>query len=151
MKYLITGGAGFVGSNLALEVLHRGEELFIIDNLYRHGSADNLNQLRKIGEFTYYPFDIRNLNDVETVIKDVKPDYIFHLAGQVAMTTSIANPRLDYETNALGTFNLLDFVRKYSPNSVILYSSTNKVYGDFEYLHFEEQGKRYVCKEYPNG
>lgn len=151
MKYLITGGAGGVGSNLALEVLHRGEELFIIDNLYRHGSADNLNQLRKIGEFTYYPFDIRNLNDVETVIKDVKPDYIFHLAGQVAMTTSIANPRLDYETNALGTFNLLDSVRKYSPNSVILYSSTNKVYGDFEYLHFEEQGKRYVCKEYPNG
>ena len=110
MKYLITGGCGFVGSNLALEVLNRGEDLYIIDNLYRHGSADNLNMLRTKGEFKYYPFDTRNLNDVETVIKEVKPDYIFHLAGQVAMTTSISNPRLDYETNALGTFNILDSV-----------------------------------------
>lgn len=151
MKYLITGGCGFVGSNLALEVLKRGEELFIIDNLYRYGSADNLNMLRTKGDFKYYPFDTRNLNDVETVIKEVKPDYIFHLAGQVAMTTSISNPRLDYETNALGTFNILDSVRKYSPNTVILYSSTNKVYGDFEYLNFIEEKTRYTCKEYPNG
>lgn len=151
MKYLITGGCGFVGSNLALEVLKRGEELFIIDNLYRHGSADNLNLLRTKGEFKYFPFDTRNLNDVETVIKEVKPDYIFHLAGQVAMTTSISNPRLDYETNALGTFNILDSVRKYSPDTVILYSSTNKVYGDFEYLNFIEEKTRYTCKEYPNG
>ena len=121
------------------------------DNLFRFGSADNLTWLRTLGEFKYYPFDVRNINDVETVIKEVKPDYIFHLAGQVAMTTSIANPRLDYETNALGTFNLLDSVRKYSPDSVILYSSTNKVYGDFEYLHFKEESTRYVCEEYPDG
>ena len=113
MRYLITGGCGFVGSNLAAEVLKRGEELFIIDN---------------------FPYDTRNINDVETVIKAVKPNYIFHLAGQVAMTTSIDNPRLDLETNAIGTFNVLDSVRKYSPDTVILYSSTNKVYGDFEYL-----------------
>lgn len=151
MKYLITGGCGFVGSNLALEVLKRGEELYIIDNLYRHGSADNLTMLRNIGDFTYYPYDTRNLNDVETVIKEVKPDYIFHLAGQVAMTTSISNPRLDFETNTLGTFNILDSVRKYSPETVILYSSTNKVYGDFEYLNFREEETRYTCKEYPIG
>lgn len=151
MKYLITGGAGFVGSNLAKEVLRRGEELFVFDNLYRFGSSRNLDELRKIGKFTYYPYDIRNINDVETVIKEAKPDYIFHLAGQVAMTTSIANPRLDYETNALGTFNLLDSVRKYSPHSVILYSSTNKVYGDFEHLHFTESDTRYTCAEYPDG
>ena len=110
-----------------------------------------LEWLRTKGDFTYYPYDTRNTNDVETVIKEVQPDYIFHLAGQVAMTTSISNPRLDYETNALGTFNLLDAVRKYSPDSVILYSSTNKVYGDFEYLHFREESTRYVCEEYPNG
>ena len=67
------------------------------------------------------------------------------------MTTSIANPRLDFEVNALGMFNLLDAVRKYSPDSVILFSSTNKVYGDFEYLHFKEEATRYVCEEYPNG
>lgn len=151
MKYLVTGGCGFVGSNLAAEVLRRGEELYVLDNLYRFGSADNLNWLRKQGEFKYYPYDIRNINDVETVIKEVQPDYIFHLAGQVAMTTSIANPRLDFEINALGTFNLLDSVRKYCPKAVVMYSSTNKVFGDFEHLHFTETERRYICDEYPNG
>lgn len=151
MKYLINGGCGFIGSNLAAKVLELGEELYVVDNLYRFGSDANLQWLRSKGDFKYYPADIRNTNDVETIIKEVKPDYIFHLAGQVAMTTSIANPRLDFETNALGMFNVLDAVRKYSPDSVILFSSTNKVYGDFEYLHFREEGLRYVCEEYPNG
>lgn len=151
MKYLITGGCGFIGSNLAYEVLKRGDELFIFDNLFRFGSSQNLEWLKKFGDFKYYPYDIRNNNDIESVIKEVKPDYIFHLAGQVAMTTSISNPRLDFETNAFGTFNLLDAVRKYSPDSVILYSSTNKVYGDFSDLTFEETETRYKCMEYPNG
>jgi CDP-paratose 2-epimerase len=151
MKYLITGGCGFVGSNLAAEVLNQGEELFIFDNLFRHGSSVNLEWLRTRGQFAFFPYDIRNYNDVETVIKDVKPDYIFHLAGQVAMTTSIQNPRLDFEVNALGTNNLLEAVRKYAPDAVVLYSSTNKVYGDFENLTFEETPMRYLCKEYPNG
>jgi CDP-paratose 2-epimerase len=151
MKYLITGGCGFIGSNLALEVLRRGEELIIFDNLFRHGSANNLASLREEGSFHYFPFDIRNNNDVETVIKDVKPDVIFHLAGQVAMTTSIANPRMDFEVNTLGTFNILDSIRKHIPYASILYSSTNKVYGDFSNLNFEEREKRYVCTSYPNG
>ena len=151
MRYLITGGCGFIGSNLAAEVLKRGDELFILDNLFRYGSSDNLSWLRNKGEFKYYPFDIRNYNDVETVIKEVKPDYIFHLAGQVAMTTSLQNPRLDFETNTLGTHNLLDAVRKYSPESIILYSSTNKVYGDLEYLTYNKTDTRYTCKELPNG
>lgn len=150
-KYLVTGGCGFVGSNLAAEVLRRGEELFVFDNLYRHGSSDNLKWLQTQGYFKFYPLDIRNTNDVETVIKEVQPDYIFHLAGQVAMTTSIANPRMDFETNAMGTFNILDAVRKYCPNAVVLYSSTNKVFGDFETLHFAEKDTRYVCLEYPAG
>jgi CDP-paratose 2-epimerase len=151
MKYLVTGGCGFVGSNLAAEVLKRGEELYVIDNLYRFGSDQNLAWLRTKGDFKFYPCDTRNINDVESVIKEVRPDYIFHLAGQVAMTTSIANPRLDFETNGMGTFNVLDSVRKYSPDTVILYSSTNKVYGDFEYLHFREDTTRYTCQEYPDG
>lgn len=151
MKYLITGGCGFIGSNLAAEVLKRGEELFVFDNLFRFGSSQNLEWLKTQGKFTYFPGDIRNNNDIETVIKNVKPDYVFHLAGQVAMTTSISNPRLDFEINALGTFNLLDAIRKYSPNSVVLYSSSNKVYGDFESLTFIEEETRFTCKEYPNG
>ncbi|MBP3253205.1 MAG: GDP-mannose 4,6-dehydratase [Bacteroidales bacterium] len=151
MKYLITGGCGFIGSNLAQRVLQTGDELFVMDNLYRYGSDANLQWLRSEGKFTFYPADIRNVNDTESIIKKVQPDYIFHLSGQVAMTTSIDNPRLDFETNALGTFNVLDSVRKYSPHSVILYSSTNKVYGDFESLDFEEDKTRYTCRQYPNG
>ncbi|WP_162344219.1 NAD-dependent epimerase/dehydratase family protein [Cyclobacterium salsum] len=151
MKYLITGGCGFIGSNLAAEVLKKGEELFVFDNLFRHGSAQNLEWLSKQGQFKYYPFDIRNANDVETVIREVKPDVVFHLAGQVAMTTSISNPRMDFEVNAIGTFNLLDSIRKYSPYASILYSSTNKVYGDFSALTFEEAETRYICNEFPNG
>ena len=151
MKYLITGGCGFVGSNLAQEVLKRGEELVVLDNLFRYGSAQNLEWLKIQGSFTYYPYDIRNTNDVETVIKKEQPDIVFHLAGQVAMTTSIENPRLDFEVNAIGTFNLLDAIRKYCPNACILYSSTNKVYGDFANLTFEEGQMRYLCQEYPNG
>jgi CDP-paratose 2-epimerase len=151
MKYLITGGCGFIGSNLAAEVLNRGEELIIFDNLFRYGSSINLEWLKKLGNFKYYPFDIRNLNDIETVIKEEQPDVVFHLAGQVAMTTSISNPRLDFEINAMGTFNLLDSIRKYSPNTMVLYSSSNKVYGDFEELTFEEQETRYICKEFPLG
>lgn len=151
MKYLITGGCGFIGSNLAAEVLKRGEELFVFDNLFRYGSSQNLNWLRKQGTFKYYSNDIRNYNDVETVIREVMPDVIFHLGGQVAMTTSLQNPRLDFETNTMGTHNLLEAVRKYSPSSIIVYSSTNKVYGDLEYLTYEETATRYLCKEYPNG
>jgi len=151
MKYLITGGCGFVGSNLAEEVLKRGEDLIIFDNLFRYGSSKNLNLLRSIGDFKYYPFDIRNFNDVETVIKSEKPDIVFHLAGQFAMTTSISNPRLDFEINTLGTFNLLDSIRKYSSHSVVVYSSSNKVYGDFNNLTFIEKETRFECLEFSNG
>ena len=63
--------------------------------------TENLKWLQVIGDFKYYPYDIRNVNDVETVIKQIKPNYIFHLAGQVAMTTSLENPRLDFEINVL--------------------------------------------------
>lgn len=151
MKFLITGGCGFVGSNLAEEVLNRGDELIVFDNLFRFGSSKNLEYLKSKGNFKYYPFDIRNLNDIETVIKFEKPDFVFHLAGQVAMTTSISNPRLDFEINALGTFNLLDSIRKYSPETIVLYSSSNKVYGDFKNLTFVEKETRFECLEYPNG
>ena len=151
MKYLVTGGAGFIGSNLAAEVLKRGDELVVFDNLFRFGSSANLEWLKTLGDFKYYPFDIRNANDVEVVIKEEQPDVVFHLAGQVAMTTSISNPRLDFETNALGTFNVLDSIRKHKPSAIILYSSSNKVYGDFSNLTFLENDTRYICKEYSKG
>jgi len=151
MKYLITGGCGFLGSNLALEVLSRDEELYIFDNLYRESSCKNLEWLKQKGKFKFIHADIRNWNDVENTIKSIKPDVIFHLAGQVAMTTSLENPRMDFEVNALGSLNILESVRKYSPNSIIIYSSSNKVYGDLNYLKYQEKETRYVAIDYPNG
>jgi len=151
MKYLITGGCGFLGSNLASEVLRRDEELIIFDNLYRIGSFSNLEWLKTQRDFKFIHGDIRNREDIENLIRQEKPDVIFHLAGQVAMTTSIQNPRLDFEVNALGTFNLLDSVRKFSPESIVVYSSTNKVYGDLEWVNYGETETRYIAPEFPNG
>lgn len=151
MKLLITGGCGFLGSNLAAFALTQGIELCVFDNLYRHGSQSNLQWLRGQGGFEFVHGDIRNPNDVQRVIARVKPDAIFHLAGQVAMTTSIADPRMDFEVNALGTLNILEAVRAYAPEAVVIYSSTNKVYGDLEQYAYHETETRYVCVEKPAG
>jgi CDP-paratose 2-epimerase len=151
MKYLITGGCGFLGSNIASKILEQGDELVVFDSLYRFGSYQNKEWLETQGEFTFIHGDIRNTNDVERTIKTHKPDVIYHLAGQVAMTTSIADPRMDFEVNVGGSFNLLNAVRLYSPESTIIYSSTNKVYGDLEQFTYEETATRYECVEKPNG
>jgi CDP-paratose 2-epimerase len=151
MKLLITGGCGFLGSNLASDALARNDELVVFDNLYRNGSRDNLLWLQSQGKFTFEHGDIRNQNDITRVIQTFKPDAIFHLAGQVAMTTSIANPRMDFEVNVIGTHNLLEAVRQHSPNSTIVYSSTNKVYGDLEQFTYLETETRFQCIEQPNG
>ena len=151
MKYLITGACGFLGSNLASEVLKRGEKLIILDNLSHMGSIENLPWLKKQGDFRFIHADIRNVNDVTRVISEVKPDVIFHLAGQVAMTTSIADPRMDFEVNALGSLNVLEAVRQHVPEAIIIYSSTNKVYGDLEWVRYEETDTRYIVPDYPDG
>jgi len=151
MKLLITGGCGFLGSNLAAHALSQGIDLCVFDSLYRHGSQSNLQWLRSQGRFDFVHGDIRNANDVQRVIARVKPDAIFHLAGQVAMTTSIADPRMDFEVNALGTLNLLEALRAHAPGAVVIYSSTNKVYGDLEQYQYRETDTRYVCVEHPMG
>lgn len=151
MKLLITGGCGFLGSNLAAHAIKSGYDLVVFDNLYRAGSLENLTWLHSQGKFRFVHGDIRNSNDVLRIVRDFKPDTIFHLAGQVAMTTSIANPRMDFEVNAMGTHNLLEAAREYAPEAAIVYSSTNKVYGDLEQYHYTETETRYVCTEKPNG
>lgn len=151
MKYLVTGGCGFLGSNIAAKILQQGDQLMVFDSLYRFGSSQNLDWLRSQGEFEFTHGDIRNSNDVERVIKQGKPNVIFHLAGQVAMTTSIANPRMDFEVNALGSLNVLEAVKNHFPESIVIYSSTNKVYGDLEQYNYQETDTRYVCSDYPKG
>lgn len=151
MRYLITGGCGFIGSNLARAILEKGEELFIIDNLGREGSRDNSQWLKSFGQYKLFSFDMRCSGSVEKVFKEVKPELVFHLAGQVAMTTSIDNPRLDFETNVIGGHNLLESARTITPYSTIIYSSTNKVYGDLAHIDIEEKETRYTAKNYPSG
>ena len=151
MKLLITGGCGFLGSNLASDALLRGDDLVVFDNLYRNGSRENLAWLQAQGKFTFEHGDIRNQNDITRIVQSFKPDSIFHLAGQVAMTTSIANPRMDFEVNVIGTHNLLEAVRQHSPDAIVVYSSTNKVYGDLEQYTYSETKTRYQCNERPKG
>ena len=151
MKYFITGGCGFLGSNIAAEVLRRGDEVAVLDNLSRVGATENLKWLHTHGDFRFIHADVRSPNDVARAVRDCRPEVLYHLAGQVAMTTSVANPRMDFEVNVLGTFNVLEAVREYAEGCGVLYSSTNKVYGDLEWLEYEEQDRRYVCKRYPNG
>jgi len=151
MKYLVTGGCGFLGSNISSEILRQGHELVVFDSLYRFGSSQNLEWLQEQGEFEFIHGDIRNTNDVEKLVRFHRPDVIYHLAGQVAMTTSIADPRKDFEVNVCGSFNLLNAVRLYSPESAVIYSSTNKVYGDLEQFSYRETKTRYECVDKPNG
>lgn len=151
MKILVTGGCGFLGSNLVAHALERGDEVMIFDNLYRSGSVDNLQWLKGKGEFEFRHGDIRNANDIERAVREFKPQAVFHLAGQVAMTTSIANTRMDFEINALGTFNLLEAVRQHIPDATVVYSSTNKVYGDLEQFAYRETDTRFECVDHPAG
>jgi CDP-paratose 2-epimerase len=151
VKILITGGCGFLGSNLSAAALEKGAELMVFDNLSRTGSSQNLEWLRGQGAFTHVHGDIRNTNDVTRTIRDFQPDAVFHVAGQVAMTTSIANPRLDFEINAGGSLNVLEAVRDHAPEAAVIYSSSNKVYGDLEYIDYQETETRYVDPAHPDG
>jgi len=151
MKLLITGGCGFLGSNLAVDALERGDELMLFDNLDRSGSMENLDWLQNQGSFTFEHGDIRNANDISRIVQSFRPDVIFHLAGQVAMTTSIANPRMDFEVNVMGSHNLLEAVRLYAPMATVVYSSTNKVYGDLDQFTYRETKTRFECIERMNG
>lgn len=151
MRLLITGGCGFLGSNLAAHALECGDQLVIFDSLYREGSSDNLNWLKGKGAFRFVHGDIRNQNDITRLVQEFRPEVVFHLAGQAAMTTSIANPRMDFEVNVMGTLNLLEAVRLYAPEAAIVYSSTNKVYGNLEQYTYRETETRFECIDKPNG
>lgn len=149
MKALITGGAGFVGSNLAAHLLQQtGHSVAVFDSLARHGSAENLAWLRGLGLTDFTHGDIRNAFDVEQVIRRMEPEVIFHLAGQVAMTTSIQSPRRDFEINVLGSINVLESVRMYSPETAVIYASSNKVYGNLQHLDLIEAETRYQPRAY---
>lgn len=152
MKLLITGGAGFIGVNSAAHFANKGHDVVIFDNLSRVGSEKNLEWITGKCKLKFIKGDIRRFDDVKRVIRDSGPfDLVLHLAAQVAVTTSVTDPRDDFEINALGTFNLLEAVREHNPEAVMIYSSTNKVYGEMVDLEIVLNNGRYSYKETKNG
>ncbi len=155
MKVLITGGCGFLGSNIAAKFLSQNAEVTVLDALFRVGSERNLAWLESLagaGQFWHAQADTADQSAVERVFKQRGPfDYICHLAGQVAMTTSMADPRRDLETNVVGSFNVLESARRHSPEALVAYSSTNKVYGDLLEVSVKEGPKRFTAPGHPAG
>jgi len=155
MKILITGGCGFLGSNLAASYLQDGSNVVVVDALFRAGGESNLQWLRgqaRHDQLTFVRGDVADSAFVESAFKTHGPfHYICHLAGQVAMTTSMADPRRDLNTNVVGTFNILEAVRAHSPDALVAYSSTNKVYGDLRHLTYREDTTRYYVPSHPAG
>lgn len=150
-KFLITGGAGFIGSNYVARLLKRGDAVTIFDNLSRAGSRKNIDWLKTSfsDSFRLIEADIRNDQILENAVKDM--DVIVHLAGQVAVTTSVLSPREDFEINALGTINVLEAARKSKNKPIVLYSSTNKVYGGMEDIKVQENETNYSYVDFPFG
>lgn len=153
MKIIITGGAGFIGCNTALYYLQHGHDVVIYDNLSRLGSKINLKWLNSIGKkFTFIHGDTTSLKQLTQLSAFFSnADAIIHLAAQVAVTSSVLDPKKDFEINALGTFNLLETIRKSGTKAKVIYSSTNKVYGRMESIKVAELKTRYAYKEMPNG
>src|SRR5215211_6945982 len=141
---LITGGAGFIGSNVAHRLLSAGHRVRLLDNLSRAGVERNLRWLIEThGDLVDIEVpDLRNLSIIKQAVKDASQ--VFHFAAQVAVTSSLVDPIEDFETNARGTLNLLEAVRTTENPPPLIFTSTNKVYGNLADLKFEKQGTRYA-------
>lgn len=152
MKILITGGAGFIGCHACRLFSEQGHTVVAFDNLSRRGSRTNAEWLTQQGGVEVFQGDVRNTEDLQKVAAAKGPfDAIIHLAAQVAVTTSVENPREDFEINALGTFNVLEMARQQTIPPCVLYSSTNKVYGGMEDVAVVEDETRYRYRDYPGG
>jgi len=145
-KALVTGCAGFIGSHTTIKLLQEGFKVTGIDNLSRKGTSENLNRIHSLQNhnFTFIKSDIREEKSLNLVFQSNGPFHlIIHEAGQVAVTQSINDPRNDFEINALGTFNILESTRKYSPEAFFIFASTNKVYGKLHSMEITESLSRY--------
>jgi len=151
-NYLVTGGAGFIGSNYVRRLIQRGEIVTIFDNLSRAGAPRNVDWLKSQFDddaFRLIVGDVRNAGQIAEAAKDA--DIIVHLAGQVAVTTSVTNPRDDFEANALGTFNTLEAARLSGRDPIFIYASTNKVYGGMDDVKLTEEATRWQYADLDHG
>ncbi len=150
--YLVTGGVGFIGCNYVHRLLQRGCAVLVYDNLSRPGAEANLAWLREQHGHDAFQTMVADVRDAEALGKAaLDVDVIVHLAGQTAVTTSVQKPRDDFEQNALGTFNVLEAARDATPRPIVLYASTNKVYGGMEDVAVLEEETRYAYRDFPNG
>ncbi len=151
MNILITGGAGFIGSNLTHRLVGEGHDVTVYDNLSRRGADKNVAWLREQhgDRWTLVEADIRDFETLRRAAAEA--EVIYHLASQVAVTTSVQDPRHDFEVNALGTFNVLEAARLSGRQPIVLYASTNKVYGGMEDVVVVEEAARYAYRDYPQG
>jgi CDP-paratose 2-epimerase len=158
LKTIITGGAGFIGCNAAARYLARGDDVVILDNLSRKGAVANWEWLKREqteqrkGSLTLAQIDVRDGDGVlRTFREHADAEVVLHLAAQVAVTTSIVDPRSDFEVNALGTFNVLEAARTLPRLRALITASTNKVYGGMEDVAVVERNGRYAYGALPNG
>lgn len=154
MKLLVTGGAGFIGCNAVARALGRGDEVVILDNLSRRGAAANLAWLRTAAPSGLHvsTADVRVAAEVDAAFAaHADVEAVIHLAGQVAVTTSVADPRGDFEANALGTLNVLEAARRLPRLKALLYASTNKVYGGLADVALEERDGHHAFRDLPGG
>lgn len=151
MKVLVTGGAGFIGSNLVHHLLGAGHEVLVLDNLSRRGSRYNAEWLREQhgDRFRLVQADVRDYPAVRDAARGA--ERIYHFAAQVAVTTSVTDPVTDFQINAGGALNMLEAARHNGANPVIVFTSTNKVYGAMEDLATVDQGNRYMYRDLPLG
>jgi CDP-paratose 2-epimerase len=140
---VVTGGAGFVGTNLTSRLVEDGKRVVVFDNLSRPGVEQNLRWLRETypTRVSFERGDVRDERALQRVVADA--DQVFHLAAQVAVTTSLDDPVDDFGVNAAGTFNLLEQVRRLDDPPFVLFTSTNKVYGQLDDLELERVGDRW--------
>lgn len=150
-RILITGGAGFIGCNAARFFGARNWNVTVLDNLSRQGTDKNLLWLRDGTSFDFEHVDVRDRAAVDRVLAEGRFDAVIHLAAQVAVTTSVADPSTDFAVNALGTFNVLDAIRLHCPGAVFIFASTNKVYGKIVNAQSELRGNRYEYTNRPHG
>lgn len=156
MAWLVTGGLGFAGSSLVASLLDDGQRVVVVDALFRRGWAQNRDWLRRrapADRLEIHVVDIARWEEIERILACVggELEAIAHLAGQVAMTDSLRDPRRDFESNAQGTLALLEAVRRHAPQAALLYASTNKVYGDLAHVPTTEEALRFVLPDYPAG
>ncbi|MBI4347573.1 MAG: GDP-mannose 4,6-dehydratase [Elusimicrobia bacterium] len=153
-RLLVTGGLGFIGFNAVLRASAQGRSVVVLDNLKRRTARRNLKAYRKLAPrgAKLVVADVRDAGAVARVFKRHGPfDGVIHLAGQVAVTTSVAEPVRDFEANALGTLNVLEAIRKHSKKSRLVFASTNKVYGGLDWTKIARKGERYVFRHPAGG